>query len=137
MQHAQTVALVESGVYRHFKGNTYHVLGVATDQHGDMFVTYIPQKGSYAHKLSHRPLAMFLESVDKPELSFRGSRFTLESAIDILGPLVMEAIRKETGHEGNSDVVLGVSENTETGERHLVTVTMVNGSPQTLHLRTP
>lgn len=69
---------VKPGVYRHFKGNTYHVLGVAenTETH-KLTVVYIPQYGEHAGKLSNRPLAMFLEEVDRPELNHKGPRFQL------------------------------------------------------------
>lgn len=137
MQTAYTLDEVPSGVYRHFKGNTYHILGVATDYRGEKFASYIPQKGTHAGKLSHRPLAMFLETVDKPELSYSGGRFTLISTEDILGPLVIEKIDQETGYEGDSDVILGQSEHTETGQHFILTATMRNGSPVALNLRTP
>jgi hypothetical protein len=69
---------VKPGVYKHFKGNTYHVLGVSenTETH-EFTVVYIPQYGEYKGKISNRSLAMFLEHVDRPELSYKGPRFTL------------------------------------------------------------
>ncbi len=71
---------VKPGVYRHFKGNVYHVLGVAENtETGELTVMYIPQYGPYAGKLSNRNLAMFLENVeghkDRPE--YKGPRFEL------------------------------------------------------------
>jgi hypothetical protein len=70
--------LVKPGVYKHFKGNIYHVIGVAenTETKG-LTVIYIPQKGEHAGKLSNRDLDMFLEEVDRPELNYKGPRFVL------------------------------------------------------------
>ena len=71
---------VKPGIYRHFKGNIYHVLGVAenTETH-ELTVVYIPQEGPHAGKLSNRNMAMFLEHVeDRPERpGYRGPRFQL------------------------------------------------------------
>jgi hypothetical protein len=126
---------VRCGIYHHFKGNTYHVLGVARNERGEEFVSYMPQHGPYAGKLSHRPLAMFLEQVDKPDIPYEGSRFTFKKEEDFLTPLVLASIEKETGLEGASDVVIGLSENTETGQQFRLSVSMNNGSPTVLHLR--
>lgn len=69
---------VKPGVYKHFKGNTYHVLGVAENtETKELTVVYIPQYGEHAGKLSNRELKMFLEEVDKPELGYKGPRFQL------------------------------------------------------------
>lgn len=126
---------VKVGVYRHFKGNTYHVLGVAVDESGAPFVSYIPQYGPYAGKLSHRPLAMFIEHVDKPEVPYSGPRFALSAEEDFLTPLVLEKISKETGREGAKPVHLGRSEHTETHQQFILSAVMVNGAPQELQLR--
>ena len=71
---------VKPGIYRHFKGNIYHVLGVAenTETH-ELTVIYIPQEGPHAGKLCNRSVAMFLEHVeDHPERpGYRGPRFQL------------------------------------------------------------
>lgn len=70
---------VKPGVYQHFKGNIYHVLGVSenTENKEELMVVYIPQQGAYAGRLSHRPLQMFLEEVDRPEFNYKGPRFAL------------------------------------------------------------
>ena len=53
---------VEPGRYRHYKGNEYQVLGVAThSETGDRVVVYRPLYGEGA--LWVRPLDMFCESV--------------------------------------------------------------------------
>ncbi|MCA9155188.1 MAG: DUF1653 domain-containing protein [Pirellulaceae bacterium] len=53
---------VETGVYRHFKGQEYVVLGVARHSETDEeFVVYRPDYGD--KQLFIRPLSMFLESV--------------------------------------------------------------------------
>lgn len=70
--------LVVPGVYMHFKGNTYHVLGVSENtETGELTVVYVPQLGEHAGKLSNRNLKMFLEDVDRPELNYKGPRFEL------------------------------------------------------------
>ena len=71
---------VKPGVYRHFKGNVYHVLGISENtETGELTVVYIPQHGEFAGRLSNRNLAMFLETVehhkDRPDYS--GPRFEL------------------------------------------------------------
>ncbi len=69
---------VKPGVYRHFKGNIYHILGIAENtETKELTVIYIPQYGEYKGKLSNRSLPMFLESVDRPELDYKGPRFAL------------------------------------------------------------
>lgn len=69
---------VKPGVYRHFKGNIYHVLGVAENtETRELSVMYIPQGGEHAGRLSNRDLKMFLEEVDRPEYNYKGPRFQL------------------------------------------------------------
>lgn len=54
---------VLQGIYKHFKGNKYQVIGVAkhSEGHSDM-VVYRPLYGE--RELWVRPLAMFLEMVE-------------------------------------------------------------------------
>lgn len=53
---------IPTGVYRHYKGNNYDVIGVATHSENDTkLVVYRPMYG--AGDLWVRPLAMFTESV--------------------------------------------------------------------------
>lgn len=71
---------VKSGIYRHFKGNIYHVLGVSENtETGELTVMYIPQHGAHAGKLSNRKLEMFLEIVanHKERPDYTGPRFEL------------------------------------------------------------
>ncbi len=69
---------VKPGVYRHFKGNTYHVLGISENtETRELSVVYIPQSGDHKGKLANRSLAMFIENVDRPELNYKGPRFVL------------------------------------------------------------
>ena len=50
------------GLYRHYKGNDYEVLGTAThSETGERLVVYRPCYG--ARGLWVRPLAMFMETV--------------------------------------------------------------------------
>ncbi len=55
---------LEPGVYRHFKGALYEVIGVARDSETEQpFVVYRPQYGE--RRLWIRPLAMFTEAVER------------------------------------------------------------------------
>lgn len=50
------------GRYRHYKGNTYEVIGIARhSESGELLVVYRPEYGERA--LWVRPRAMFLENV--------------------------------------------------------------------------
>ena len=52
------------GRYRHFKGNLYEVIGVAThSETGESFVVYRPLNCDGG--LFIRPLAMFVETVER------------------------------------------------------------------------
>ena len=64
---------IKLGIYEHFKGNRYKVLGVAKNSEAaeQEFAVYQALYGE--HDLWIRPLAMFLETVDKPE--YKGPRF--------------------------------------------------------------
>ncbi len=54
--------MLKPGQYRHYKGNDYQVLGVAThSETGEFLVVYRPLYGDY--DLWVRPLAMFTENV--------------------------------------------------------------------------
>ncbi len=64
---------IKLGVYEHFKGNRYRVIGVAKNSENpeQEFVVY---RALYDERaLWIRPLVMFLEIVDKPE--YKGLRF--------------------------------------------------------------
>lgn len=77
---------VPPGVYRHFKGNIYHVLGIAEDtESASLAVVYIPQQDDHRGVLSYRDAGMFLEYVDRPEVPYKGPRFTLIEARNFLG----------------------------------------------------
>ena len=54
----------QPGVYRHYKGRHYFVLGLSKDSEtGAVCVVYRPLYDSDWPLLWHRPLAMFLEDV--------------------------------------------------------------------------
>ena len=69
---------VTPGIYYHFKHpeQHYEVLGIAfhTETEEDM-VVYKPLYEGAIAELFVRPLAMFLEDVEKPELGYKGPRF--------------------------------------------------------------
>lgn len=64
------------GVYEHFKGNRYEVIGTAFDSETmEEVVVYKALYPPYA--LFTRKAAMFLETVDKPDVPYTGPRFKL------------------------------------------------------------
>lgn len=66
---------VKLGHYRHFKGGECDVIGVGrlSEDREQEVVIY---RSRHFGTLWVRPLAMFLEVVDKPEYSYHGPRFT-------------------------------------------------------------
>ena len=55
---------LQPGVYRHYKGRNYSVIGVSKDSEtGQICVVYRPLYDADWPLLWHRPLAMFLEHV--------------------------------------------------------------------------
>jgi hypothetical protein len=65
---------ITPGVYRHFKGKDYLVIGVAVhSETGEEVVVYRPLYGDY--QLTVRPKAMFIESVERD--GYSGPRFNL------------------------------------------------------------
>lgn len=65
------------GIYHHFKDSTkeYEVLGTAFHtETEELLVVYKPLYAT-DYELFARPVPMFLEEVDKPELGYRGPRF--------------------------------------------------------------
>lgn len=67
---------VKRGIYKHYKGNLYEVIGVAFhSETRERLVVYRELYGEY--HLSVRPETMFLEEVDKPEYNYKGPRFAL------------------------------------------------------------
>jgi hypothetical protein len=54
---------IRKGIYRHFKGNKYKVIGVARhSESNDSLVVYQPLYGDYG--LWVRPVQMFVEKVE-------------------------------------------------------------------------
>ncbi|MEK7545503.1 MAG: DUF1653 domain-containing protein [Patescibacteria group bacterium] len=72
---------IPSGIYRHFKGKTYAVYGVAEDAtnpaEGELpnppLVVYRQDYEPY--KLCYRTVRDFTEVVDRPEHGYKGPRF--------------------------------------------------------------
>lgn len=58
----EQVAVVKNGLYQHFKGNLYHVIGVAKHSETDEDLVVYRQDGKES-KIFVRPLAMFEENV--------------------------------------------------------------------------
>lgn len=56
--------MVSPGIYRHYKGQRYEVLGVA--RHSETEEEFVVYRALYGERgLWIRPMAMFTESVDK------------------------------------------------------------------------
>jgi len=66
--------ILEGKKYKHFKGKEYKVLAIAEhSETGDKLVVY---KALYPpYQTWARPVKMFEEEVDQPELDYRGPRF--------------------------------------------------------------
>lgn len=68
--------MIKPGIYKHFKGNLYHVLDVAThSETGEKLVVYRPMYGD--RDLWVRPIAMFAEIVERdgknmPRFAYQG-----------------------------------------------------------------
>ena len=66
---------IRQGVYRHYKGNEYLVMGEAVhSETKEAMVLYVPLYGNF--RLVVRSKAMFTENVVKSEYHYRGPRFT-------------------------------------------------------------
>jgi hypothetical protein len=67
---------IKPGKYRHFKGGEYEVLGIALHSETlEEMVLYKHIGGERDGQLFVRPIAMFVEVVNKPELGYTGPRF--------------------------------------------------------------
>ena len=66
---------ITPGIYRHFKGNRYEVVGLA--KHSETLEPMVVYRALYGEGgLWVRPAAMWKEIVDKPE--YHGPRFVRE-----------------------------------------------------------
>ena len=67
------------GIYRHFKGNDYHLIAVAT--HSETGEDYVVYRALYGERgLWVRPMAMFTELIEREGQSI--PRFTYLRAAD-------------------------------------------------------
>ena len=67
---------IQPGIYRHFKGNRYEVIGIA--RHSETTEPMVVYRALYGEGgLWVRPAAMWNEIVDKP--GYRGPRFVREA----------------------------------------------------------
>ena len=65
---------IKPGIYQHFKGNRYEVIGMA--KHSETMEPMVVYRALYGeHGLWVRPAAMWDEIVDKP--NYQGPRFRL------------------------------------------------------------
>ena len=66
---------IQPGIYRHFKGNRYEVIGMA--KHSETMEPMVVYRALYGEGgLWVRPAAMWSETVDKPD--YHGPRFVKE-----------------------------------------------------------
>lgn len=69
---------IKPAIWRHFKGHEVRVIGVA--KHTETLEDYVYYEHLGENEKSQfwvRPLKMFTEIVDKPELNYHGPRFVL------------------------------------------------------------
>lgn len=72
-------ARIQLGIYRHYKGNLYHLMGEAIhSETGELLVVYRALYGEY--KVWVRPKSMFFEDVELNGNSV--PRFALEMPVD-------------------------------------------------------
>ncbi|MDY4140382.1 MAG: DUF1653 domain-containing protein [Aristaeellaceae bacterium] len=71
---------IKPGIYRHFKGGLYQVVGVATNSEtGEYMVVY---RALYGEKgLWVRPASMWTETVERDGQTYQ--RFTLETEVEL------------------------------------------------------
>ncbi|WP_226664978.1 DUF1653 domain-containing protein [Microbulbifer aggregans] len=70
---------MQKGIYRHYKGNLYHLMEIAThSETGEQLAIYRALYDEYG--VWARPLAMFAETIDKDGQQI--PRFALEKALD-------------------------------------------------------
>ena len=70
--------LITGGIYRHFKGNRYKVLGTA--KHSETLETMVIYRALYGeHGVWVRPLAMFTETVERDGKVFPRFEYTGET----------------------------------------------------------
>jgi len=70
----EDVTNIEPGVYKHFKGRYYLVIGVA--QHSETSENVVVYEALYGnYKLYVRPLSMFTEDIEDLSYHYRGPRF--------------------------------------------------------------
>jgi len=69
--------LIRAGIYQHYKGNLYRVIGIATHSETlDKMVVYRAQKESFG--LWVRPLKMFMEDVKEKKKKVPRFKFIKE-----------------------------------------------------------
>ena len=70
--------MVKKGIYKHFKGNMYEVLDIAS--HSETEEPYVVYRTLYGdHSLWIRPLAMFDECVEREGKTVKRFEFVEES----------------------------------------------------------
>ncbi len=68
--------IIKPGIYRHFKGNRYEVIGIA--KHSETLEDMVVYRALYGEGgLWVRPASMWLETVERDGRTYQ--RFTLES----------------------------------------------------------
>ena len=71
---AENKMILEGKRYRHFKGKEYKILAIA--EHSETAEKLVVYKALYPpYQTWARPVKMFEEEVDRPDLGYRGPRF--------------------------------------------------------------
>ena len=70
------IPALRAGVYRHYKGKRYLLLGVAShSETGEIVVVYVPLYETPGTNMAVRPLSMWLEKVKVPGKTKKVPRF--------------------------------------------------------------
>ena len=88
----------ENEIYRHFKGNLYQILAIAThSETGESMVVY---KALYGKGETYvRPLEMFMSEVDKNKYPEAEAVYRFEKQESVVDPGLMEFLDAETYEE--------------------------------------
>lgn len=65
---------IKPGIYKHYKGNLYEVIGIAT--HSETKERFAIYRATDGKELWARPEKMFSENVDMSEYNYKGPHFT-------------------------------------------------------------
>lgn len=103
---------MDCGTYKHFKGNSYYVFGIANTTNGEEFVLYKEDYGT--HNFWIRPKQMFLESIKDKDSDTNIKRFKLYKE-----ETPKDAIKKLSNILRNKNVLI---KHTENGKNYYIAI---------------